>query len=70
MRNNLGLTIFGATAVVVAAVGLLASDSTWTVLAGAVVVLQIAATLVVGVALRLADDGGDAAPKASAGTRR
>jgi hypothetical protein len=69
MRNNLALTIFAATAAVVSAVVFLASDSTWTVLAGAVVGLLSAATLVVGVALRLADDGDNTAPKASTGAR-
>lgn len=70
MREKLGLTIFVATAAVVAAVVLLADHSTWAVLAGAVVVLLIAAALVVGVAVGLAGDGDDAGPGAPTGARR
>jgi hypothetical protein len=61
MREKLGLTIFVATAVVVAAVVVLAEDSTWAVLAIAVLVLLIAATLVVGAALASADEADDRA---------
>jgi Na+-transporting NADH:ubiquinone oxidoreductase subunit NqrC len=55
---------------VVAAVVILADDSTWAVLAVAVVVLLFAATLVVGVAVGLAGDGDDARPEAPTGARR
>jgi hypothetical protein len=61
MRARLGLTIFVATAVVVAAVLVLAADSTWAVLAGAVAVLLIAAAVVVAAALGSADEGDDRA---------
>ncbi len=61
MREKLGLTIFLATTAVVAAVVALARDSTWAVLAGTVVALLIAATLVVGAALASTADGDDRA---------
>jgi hypothetical protein len=62
MREKLGLTIFVATAVVVAAVVVLAEDSTWGVLAGAVLVLLTAATAVGAAALATADDQNDRSP--------
>jgi hypothetical protein len=56
MREKLAPTIVVATAVVVASVVVLAEDSTWAVLAGAVLVLLLAATAVVRAALATADE--------------
>jgi hypothetical protein len=56
MRENLGLTILVALAAVLAAVAALAGESTWAILAGAVVVLLAAAALVIGATIATLED--------------
>ena len=56
MNEKLGLTIFFATAAVLAAVVGLANDGTWTLLAVVMVVHLSATALVVGAALASAGD--------------
>jgi 1,4-dihydroxy-2-naphthoate octaprenyltransferase len=57
VKEKLALTIFFGVAAVLAAVAALAGDSTWAVLAAAVVVLFGATTLVVGASLASMENG-------------
>jgi Kef-type K+ transport system membrane component KefB len=59
MREKLPLTIFFGVAAVLVAIGALARESAWLVLAAAVLVLLMAAGLVVGASLASVDDDKD-----------